>query len=118
MCQSELKRFLTFFGDKSKSLNYIGTFFVSCREALKDNEIYKKGMIKLKLKLIGVIIHKLKYCFKEYYSFMSEPENCFTSDEVNIIQTASVKSCEKYQESFKTWVEIENKEYENFEKNI
>jgi len=102
MCQSELKRFLTFFGDKSKSLNYIGTFFVSCREALKDNEIYKKGMIKLKLKLIGVIIHKLKYCFKEYYSFMSEPENCFTSDEVNIIQTASVKSCEKYQESFKT----------------
>ena len=49
---------------------------------------------------------------------MSEPENCFTSDEVNIIQTASVKSCEKYQESFKTWVEIENKEYENFEKNI
>jgi len=116
--QDNLKEFLTYFGEKCTSLKNYGTFIVSCKEALEDNEIYKNGIIKLKNNIknlehtfaekqkMNSLITRLKHCFNEFNSSNTELNNIFDIDEVDEVRSASVISCCKLQDNIIKWINI------------
>jgi len=124
--QDILKMFLGEFCEKSKLLNYFGTYLVSCKEALKNNEVYKNGMNNLKNCIIDIeqkfskkqkmtyLLVKLNYCFNEFNNLISEKINCFTTYEISQLKKASVISCDEFEKSIKTWINIKIKDIKYF----
>jgi len=124
--QDNLEQFLKHYENKGKFLKNCNIHILSCKEALKDIEIYKKGVNKLKDKIIDIhqnhsenqrligIINKLRYYSEDFNSKISEKYS-FDKDEIEIIYYASQESYYTLKDKITYWLNNDLFSFELFQ---